>query len=114
MRRVALIVDDDPLVLKIIADMLAELGCEVITRQDATEALATFEQDQRIEILVTDINMPGITGYELAQRAKRLRPRVTPILTSGREMDSHGLPFLRKPFMQDDLARLMKETTGLC
>jgi CheY-like chemotaxis protein len=114
MKRVALIVDDDPLVLKIIADMLAELGCEVIMRQDATEALATFEQDQRIEILLTDINMPGIAGHDLAKRAKQLRPRVTPILTSGREMDSHGFPFLRKPFMQDDLARLMKDTTGLC
>jgi len=48
MRRVALIVDDDLLVLQTIADMLAELGCEVITRRNATEALATFEQDQRI------------------------------------------------------------------
>jgi len=112
MNRVALIVDHDPLVLQIIADMLAALGCEVIMHQDATEALATFEKDQRIEILVADINMPRMAGHELAKRAKRLRPRVTPILTSGREMDGHGFPFLRKPFLQDDLARLMA-TTGL-
>jgi CheY-like chemotaxis protein len=114
MSRVALVVDDDPLVLQVLADMLRELGCEVITRQDAEEALATFEKDQRIEILLADINMPGIAGHELAKRAKRLRPRVTPILTSGREMDSHGFPFLPKPFMQNDLARLMENTTGLC
>lgn len=114
MSRVALVVDDDPAVLELIAGMLGELGCEVITRQDAAAALAALEQDQRIEILLTDINMPGIAGYELANRAKRLRPRVKPILVSGREMDSRGFPLLREPFNQDDLARLMEETRGRC
>jgi CheY-like chemotaxis protein len=113
MSRVALVVDDDPAILELITGMLEELGCEVITRQDAAEALTALEQDQRIEILLTDINMPGIAGYELAKRAKQLRPRVKPILVSGRETDSHGFPLLRKPFMQRDLVRLMKETTGL-
>jgi CheY-like chemotaxis protein len=52
--------------------MLEELGCEVITQQDAAEALTVLGEDQRIEILLTDINMPGIAGYELAEQAKRL------------------------------------------
>ena len=52
--------------------MLQELGCEVITQQDAAEALIVLGEDQRIEILLTDINMPGIAGYELAEQAKRL------------------------------------------
>ena len=57
----------------------AKLGCEVITQQDAAEALTVLGEDQRIEILLTDINMPGIAGYELAEQAKRLRPGVKPI-----------------------------------
>jgi len=114
MARVALVVDDDPAVLELLAEMLGELGCEVITRQNATEALDALEQDQRIELLLTDINMPGIAGYELANRAKQLRPGVKPILVSGRETDGYGFPLLRKPFIQHDLVRLMKETTGLC
>jgi CheY-like chemotaxis protein len=114
MSRVALVVDDDPAVLELLAEMLSELGCEVITQQDATEALAALEHDQRIELLLTDINMPGIAGYELAKQAQRLRPSVKPILVSGRETDGYGFPLLRKPFMQHDLIRLMKETTGLC
>jgi two-component system cell cycle response regulator CpdR len=114
MSRVALVVDDDPAVLELLAEMLQELGCEVITQQDAAEALTVLGEDQRIEILLTDINMPGIAGYELAEQAKRLRPGVKPILISGRETDGYGFPLLRKPFMQHDLARLMKETTGLC
>ena len=65
-------------------------------------------------LILSDINMPGIAGYELAEQAKRLRPGVKPILISGRETDGYGFPLLRKPFMQQDLARLMKETTGLC
>ena len=112
MSRVALVVDDDPAVLELLAEMLEELGCEVITQQDAAEALTVLGEDQRIEILLTDINMPGIAGYELAEQAKRLRPRVKPILVSGRETDGYGYPLLRKPLLQSDLARVIEETTG--
>jgi two-component system cell cycle response regulator CpdR len=110
MSRIALVVDDDPAVLELLAEMLEELGCEVITQQDAAEALTVLGEDQRIEILLTDINMPGIAGYELAEQAKRLRPRVKPI--SGRETEGYGYPLLRKPLLQSDLARVIKETTG--
>ena len=113
MNRVALVVDDDPAVLELLAEMLQELGCEVITQQDASEALSVLRNDRRIEILLTDINMPGIAGYELAEQAKRLRPGVKPILVSGRETDGYGYPLLRKPFLQNDLVRVMSETIGL-
>jgi CheY-like chemotaxis protein len=114
MGRVALVVDDDPLVLELIADMLDDLGCEVICARNGTDALAVLARDQRIEILITDINMPGFSGYELAEKAKRVQHNLNPILLSGRESDSHGFPMIRKPFLQDDLRRVMKETTGLC
>jgi two-component system, cell cycle response regulator CpdR len=78
--RVALVVDDDPAVLELLAEMLAELGCEVITQQDSAAALAALGRDQRIELLLTDINMPGIAGHELAKQAKQVRPGVKPIL----------------------------------
>ncbi len=112
--RVALVVDDDPAVLELLAEMLAELGCEVITQQDSAAALAALARDQRIELLLTDINMPGIAGHELAKQAKRLRPGVKPILISGRETDGHGFPLLRKPLLQAELARLIRETVASC
>ena len=113
MNRVALVVDDDPAVLELLAEMLEELGCEVLTQQNAAEALTVLRKDRRIEILLTDINMPGIAGFELAEQAKRLRPGVKPILVSGRETDGYGYPLLRKPFLQNDLVRVLRETTGL-
>ena len=113
MNRVALVVDDDPAVLELLAEMLEELGCEVLTQQNAAEALTVLRKDRRIEILLTDINMPGIAGNELAEQAMRLRPGVKPILVSGRETDGYGYPLLRKPFLQNDLVRVMRETIGL-
>ena len=96
MSRVALVVDDDQEVLELLAEMLEELGCEVIMQQDAAEALTALEKDQRIEILLTDINMPGIAGYDLAEQAKRLRPGVKPVLVSGVETDGYGYPQIGK------------------
>ena len=112
MSRVALVVDDDPAVLELLAEMLEELGCEVITQQDAAEALSVLREDRRIKLLLTDINMPGIAGYDLAEQAKRLRPGVKPVLVSGRETVGYGYPLLRKPLLQSDLAQVIRETTG--
>jgi two-component system cell cycle response regulator CpdR len=94
--------------------MLDDLGCEVICAANGTDALAALARDQRIEILIADINMPGLAGYELAEKAKRERRGLGVILLSGRELDSHGFPMIRKAFLEDDLRRVMKETTGLC
>lgn len=114
MGRAVLVVDDDPQVLELVAGMLEDLGCEVRRARTGTDALAVLANDQRIEILITDINMPGMAGYELAEQAKQVRPHLKAILLSGRETDTHGLPLIRKPFMQNDLVRVMEETTGLC
>jgi two-component system, cell cycle response regulator CpdR len=112
--RVALVVDDDPAVLDLLAEMLENLGCEVVTALNGTDALTALANDQRIEILISDVNMPGIVGYELAEKAKRVRKDLSVILLSGRESHSHGLPMIRKPFLQDELERVMRRTTGLC
>ena len=112
--KVVLVVDDDPLLLGLTADMLEDIGCEARTAHNGAEVLDRLAGDQKIDILITDINMPGISGYDLADRAKRIRPNLQIILLSGREGATHGLPLIRKPFLEADLKRVMSQTTGLC
>jgi CheY-like chemotaxis protein len=112
--RVVLVVDDDPLVLDVTTHMLEDLGCNVVTAGSGGEALALLSDNRQIEILITDLNMPEMDGYELADQAARLHPNLRILLLSGRERDGHGHPILRKPFLEEDLARTMSQTTGLC
>jgi two-component system, cell cycle response regulator CpdR len=114
MSRTVLLVDDDPGVLDVIASMLEDLGCEVIRATSGPEALETLERDDRISILITDINMPSMDGHELAERATRLRPALKILQLSGRERRRDGFPMIRKPFAEEDLVRVMQQTTGVC
>ncbi len=111
--RVVLVVDDDPLVLELTTMMLEELGCDAIPVTSPFEALEKLQTDLRIEILITDINMPEMDGHKLAHRAREVKPELGIVMLSGRG-EGQGLPMLRKPFSQDDLARAIAQTTGLC
>lgn len=114
MARVVLVVDDEPLVLEVTEAMLKDLGCEVVTANGANEALEKLSTDSRIEILITDINMPGMDGCELAAAAVRMRKWLKVIVLSGREREGCSFPLIRKPFLQRDLRETMKSATGLC
>ncbi|MCK1358939.1 response regulator [Bradyrhizobium sp. 199] len=114
MSHTVLVVDDDPAVLDVIVDMLEELGCEVICAKGGADALERLRQNQDISILITDINMPGMDGHELAELARRIRPELKMLQLSGREPRRDGLPMIRKPFSFEELADVMQRTTGTC
>ena len=114
MSRLVLVVDDDPNVLQTVVLMLEELGCEVVSVESGLEALDQLRQNDRIEVLITDINMPEMDGHELAHRAKRIRPQLRVLQLSGRERRRDGFPMVRKPFSLEDLAITMQHTTGTC
>ena len=114
MSRTVLVVDDDPDVLEVVAAMLEDLGSDVVTAESGLAALDLLERNQRIAILITDINMPVMDGHELAERAKRISPDLKVLQLSGRERRSHGFPMIRKPFSEEDLENTMRRTTGNC
>src|ERR1700749_1141286 len=114
MSRVVLVVDDDTSVLEVIASMLEELGCEVVSARSGPEAIDQLRRDSRIEILITDINMPEMDGHELTQRAKRINPDLKILQLSGRERRRDGYPMIRKPFSLEELNTMMKKTVGAC
>jgi two-component system, cell cycle response regulator CpdR len=103
-----LLVDDDVLVLEATAGLIETLGWQVLTASSGADALAQLEGNEAIKLLVTDINMPGLNGYELAERAKRLRGDLKVIFISGWESKASGVPLLRKPLVESELARVMR------
>ncbi len=109
-----LFVDDEALIVLLATSWLADLGCEVETAFNGNEALTKLGSDPYVEVLLTDVNMPGVSGYQLAEWAKQMRPNLKVILLSGAESDAHGWPLLRKPFLQSDLARMMADVGGMC
>jgi two-component system cell cycle response regulator CpdR len=108
MSGVVLVVDDDPLILELTCSYLRELGCEVITALSGQEALQILSAEERIQLLITDLQMPHMDGLELAQRARRLYARLDIVLASGMENVDAGLPLLRKPFSRDQLATVLR------
>jgi PAS domain S-box-containing protein len=107
-RGVALLVDDEELVRNSTADMLTDLGYDVVEAETAEDALGLLKRGDRYDLLVTDHLMPGMNGTELA-RLVRSREQSMPILLVSGYAEMEGvdpsLPRLIKPFRRDELAR---------
>lgn len=91
MSHIILVVDDDPDVRAVLVEMLKDLGCEVMTASSGPEALDVLRNNAQITALITDINMPGMDGHELAERARGIRPSLKMLQVSGREPRRGGL-----------------------
>ncbi len=106
-RGVALLVDDEDLVRSSTADMLGQLGYDVVEAESAEDALAIIDTGRRVDLLVTDHLMAGISGAELARILRARRPDLPILIVSGyadvAEM-APDVPRLAKPFRQADLA----------
>jgi signal transduction histidine kinase len=106
-----LLVDDDQAVRTTTALILRDLGFLVDEAPDGTTALSLLAGDADVDVLVTDIAMPGIAGAELAGRAAELRPALPVVFLSGHAdpaiaAHSTGAPrrLVRKPFRPSELA----------
>src|SRR5262245_41278519 len=81
---VILVVEDEVLVRSIVAAYLSECGFDVIEASGADEAVRVLQADVAIDIVFSDVNMPGsMDGFGLAQWVRRERPWLKVILTSG-------------------------------
>jgi len=109
---IVLLVDDEQLVRSSTADMLAELGYEVVEAASAEEALGLLDSGKRFDMLVTDHLMPGMNGADLALIARQRRPGLATLIVSG-YAEAGGIPEyltrLTKPFRQADLAACLEE-----
>jgi PAS domain S-box-containing protein len=102
-----LLVEDEDLVRISTADMLSDCGYEVVEAASAEEALALLERELRVDFLVTDHLMTGMTGVDLAHAVRERRPGTPVLILSGfSEADAIApdLPRLLKPFRQSELS----------
>ena len=108
----ALLVDDEEVVRMSTAEMLSELGYQVVETPSAEAALRLLDQGLSPDLVVTDHLMPGMTGTQLAHEVKRLRPQTRTLLISGyaeAEGVAPDLPRLTKPFRTIDLLQALAE-----
>lgn len=110
-----LLVEDEGSLLGIISDVVDTLGYTVTSAQTSKKALNKIENDKTIDLLITDIVMPEMGGFELARRARAIRPDLPIIYMSGySEFDSSDMgdvlaPILRKPCSPLDLSQAIEK-----
>ncbi|PCK82859.1 PAS domain-containing hybrid sensor histidine kinase/response regulator [Rhizobium sophoriradicis] len=104
-----LLVDDDTLIAMSSVEMLEDLGHEVVEANSGSQALELIRTGGHFDVMITDYSMPGMTGAQLAQAVRTIRPTLPIVLATGyadlpagAEVD---LPRLGKPYNQDQLAR---------
>jgi CheY-like chemotaxis protein len=108
-----LLVDDDSMVAVTAESMLESLGHQVHMAFSGPEALNVLQGESSIDLVITDHAMPQMTGGELADRIRAIRPNLPVILATGyAELPSakeSGLPRLCKPYCLEDLISLMDD-----
>jgi CheY-like chemotaxis protein len=113
-----LVVEDDPLVRELAVGMIRRLNYEVVVATDGPSALAVLDGDRQIDLMFSDIVMPGgMSGPDLAAQARKRRPDLKVLFTSG--YSEHTIsrpgkptldfPLLAKPYRVSDLANRIRE-----
>jgi PAS domain S-box-containing protein len=116
-----LIVDDEPTVRMLVADVLGDLGYNAIEAGDGATAMRSLQSPTRIDLLVTDVGLPGgMNGRQLADAARVARPGLKVLFITGYAENavlSHGhldpgMHVLTKPFAMETLATRIKDVLG--
>ncbi|MET0337424.1 MAG: ATP-binding protein, partial [Caulobacter sp.] len=112
-----LIVDDEPTVRMLAAEVLAELGYTAIETEDGKSGLAVLNSNRRVDLLITDVGLPGgMNGRQVADAARVARPGLKVLFITGYAENavlSHGhldpgMQVMTKPFSTDELGRRVK------
>ena len=112
-----LLVDDEDVVRTATAEMLEDVGYDVVQADSGAAALSVLRTGQAIDLIVTDYLMPGMNGVDLVRLARNIEPSLLALIISGYSTIAEGpgadLPRLAKPYRQVDLAgRVAELLTG--
>nr|WP_282741099.1 response regulator [Pseudomonas syringae] len=112
-----LIVEDDPAVRALVSEVLGELGYTFIEAGEAADAVPILESGRRIDLLISDVGLPGMNGRQLADIARQLRPELKVLFITGYAehaavrggfLDT-GMQLITKPFAFDHLTSKVRE-----
>lgn len=112
-----MVVEDDASVRLIVTEVLNELGYRSIEAVDAATAIPILESQRRIDLLVTDVGLPGLNGRQLAEIARQSRPDLKILFVTGYARSAAvrsgfldpGMDMMTKPFAVDALATKIRE-----
>ena len=112
-----LVVDDEPTLRMLVTETLEELGYAAIQAGDGISALRIVQSDASIDLLVTDVGLPGLNGRQLAEAARTVRPTLPVLFITGYAYNAAigngtvlepGMEIITKPFALDVLARKIR------
>jgi PAS domain S-box-containing protein len=112
-----LVVDDEPTILSLAEQALSSYGYKVLTAASGGEALETCRRYcDEIALVISDVVMPDVSGTELHQALRNLRPAVRLLLSSGYSVSqdlkkylAQGVPFIQKPYQIEELVRMVRK-----
>ncbi|MFC1459524.1 PAS domain S-box protein [Microvirga arabica] len=112
-----LVVEDEPVVRSLIVDVLRDLGYRALEASDGPSGLKVLQSRRRIDLLVTDVGLPGLNGRQLADQAREHRPDLKVLFITGYAENAAvahgfldpGMEMITKPFVIEDLAIRIRE-----
>ncbi len=112
-----LVVEDDSAVRMVIVNVLEELGYAACEAENAQEALLLLQSDRQIDLLISDVGLPGLNGRQMAEIARQDRPDLKVLFVTGYAQGAavrsgfldHGMDMLTKPFQIDTLAVMVRQ-----
>src|SRR5882724_5954615 len=109
-----LVVEDEPLIRMATIAFIEEIGLRGTEAANGEQAISILRNDPDIGFLITDLGLPGMTGYQLIEDALRLNPDLKIVVISGRSAEHTAgqrpvhAQYLSKPFTLDQLRRVLK------
>jgi PAS domain S-box-containing protein len=113
-----LVVDDEPTVRMLVTETLEELGYAAIEAADGQDGLQVLQSGARIDLLITDVGLPGLNGRQLADAARALRPELKVLFMTGYAHNAavghgaaldRGMEIITKPFALEALGKKIRE-----
>ena len=114
-----LVVEDEVLVQMLVLEVLQDLDLQSLEANDAPSALEILRSEAPVDLLVTDVGLPGMNGRDLADAARELRPGLKVLFVTGYadraqagEFAGEGMDMIVKPFNLDQLSGKITEMVG--